>query len=74
MPADDRVANLSVSFPTRAAAVARITPPVPRLRAAAPPESLYPAGDGSFEFERTVSRLKEMQSDGYMALGHGSDA
>ena len=35
------------------------------------PEDLYPSGDGSFEFERTVSRLKEMQSEEYMALGHG---
>lgn len=41
--------------------------------AAAPPEDLYPAGDGSFEFARTISRLKEMQSDSYMALGHGRD-
>jgi cell division protein ZapE len=41
--------------------------------AAAEPEGLYPAGDGAFEFERTVSRLKEMQSDAYMALGHGSE-
>ena len=40
--------------------------------AAAEPEGLYQAGDGSFEFERTVSRLKEMQSDEYMALGHGA--
>lgn len=39
--------------------------------AVADPENLYPAGDGAFEFERTVSRLKEMQSDDYMALGHG---
>ena len=37
----------------------------------AEPESLYKAGDGSFEFERTVSRLKEMQSADYMAEGHG---
>ncbi|MEP4784676.1 MAG: cell division protein ZapE, partial [Erythrobacter sp.] len=39
----------------------------------AEPEELYPAGDGSFEFERTVSRLMEMQSAEYMALGHGED-
>lgn len=39
----------------------------------AAPEALYRAGDGAFEFERTVSRLNEMQSDAYMALGHGID-
>ena len=39
--------------------------------AAAEPEDLYTSGDGSFEFERTVSRLKEMQSADYMARGHG---
>lgn len=39
--------------------------------AAEEPEKLYQAGDGSFEFERTVSRLMEMQSNDYMALGHG---
>jgi cell division protein ZapE len=33
--------------------------------AAAPPQELYPAGDGSFEFQRTVSRLMEMQSAAY---------
>lgn len=35
-----------------------------------PPESLYPAGDGAFEFERTVSRLFEMRSEGYMGTQH----
>ncbi|KLI63998.1 cell division protein ZapE [Aurantiacibacter marinus] len=39
--------------------------------AQAEPEDLYRKGDGAFEFERTVSRLKEMQSTQYMALGHG---
>jgi len=39
--------------------------------AAVAPEALYPDGDGAFEFERTVSRLTEMQSAEYMALGHG---
>ncbi len=37
------------------------------------PEQLYSAGDGRFEFERTVSRLNEMQSAEYLALGHGED-
>ena len=37
----------------------------------AEPEELYEAGDGRFEFERTISRLKEMQSDDYLAEGHG---
>ena len=41
--------------------------------AAARPDALYPSGDGSFEFQRTVSRLEEMQSDDYLALAHGSD-
>jgi len=31
------------------------------------PEGIYEAGDGSFEFARTVSRLIEMQSESYMA-------
>jgi cell division protein ZapE len=37
----------------------------------AEPAGLYPAGDGSFEFARTVSRLIEMQSADYLAAGHG---
>jgi cell division protein ZapE len=38
--------------------------------AAAAPSGLYPDGDGSFEFQRTVSRLMEMQSPEYLALEH----
>lgn len=37
----------------------------------AAPDDLYQAGTGRFEFERTVSRLNEMQSAEYLALGHG---
>ncbi|MEQ1617687.1 MAG: cell division protein ZapE [Terricaulis sp.] len=32
------------------------------------PAGLYPAGDQSFEFERTASRLMEMRSESYLAL------
>jgi cell division protein ZapE len=39
----------------------------------AEPAALYPEGDGAFEFQRTVSRLIEMQSRDYLALGHGED-
>ncbi|MBW8783838.1 MAG: AFG1 family ATPase [Novosphingobium sp.] len=44
--------------------------------AATAPEDLYDAGaggnaSGRFEFERTVSRLQEMQSAEYLAEGHG---
>ncbi|HUN48544.1 MAG TPA: cell division protein ZapE [Stellaceae bacterium] len=35
--------------------------------AAVPPRELFTRGDGVFEFERTVSRLMEMQSDDYIA-------
>lgn len=38
--------------------------------AAASPNKLYTEGDGAFEFERTVSRLMEMQSPEYLALDH----
>jgi cell division protein ZapE len=37
----------------------------------AEPSGLYPHGDGSFEFQRTVSRLEEMRSAEYLAEGHG---
>jgi cell division protein ZapE len=32
-----------------------------------PPDEIYRAGDGTFEFLRTVSRLVEMQSEDYIA-------
>jgi cell division protein ZapE len=38
----------------------------------AEPAGLYPEGDGSFEFQRTVSRLEEMRSAEYLAEGHGT--
>ena len=41
------------------------------VNATAEPDQLYLAGDGAFEFERTASRLVEMQSADYLAAGHG---
>jgi cell division protein ZapE len=41
------------------------------MAADAEPQGLYPAGDGHFEFDRTVSRLMEMRSADYLARGHG---
>ncbi|WP_339861861.1 cell division protein ZapE [Paremcibacter congregatus] len=38
--------------------------------AAVAPEDLYADGHGHFEFQRTVSRLMEMQSEAYLAKGH----
>ncbi|MGH8557869.1 MAG: AFG1/ZapE family ATPase [Methylococcales bacterium] len=37
------------------------------------PEQLYPTGKGAFEFERTVSRLHEMQTERYWRIAHQSD-
>jgi cell division protein ZapE len=37
----------------------------------ASPDRLYQQGDGRFEFDRTISRLLEMQSEEYLAEGHG---
>jgi cell division protein ZapE len=39
--------------------------------AAVPPQSLYSGGGIGFEFERTISRLMEMQSEDYLTRGHG---
>jgi cell division protein ZapE len=38
--------------------------------AAVAPKALYIDGDGAFEFQRTVSRLMEMQSPEYLGLDH----
>jgi cell division protein ZapE len=38
--------------------------------AEAPVHELYTEGDGAFEFERTVSRLIEMQSESYLNAEH----
>jgi len=40
----------------------------------AEPAGLYRQADGSFEFQRTVSRLEEMRSAEYLAEGHGAAA
>jgi cell division protein ZapE len=39
--------------------------------AAAPPNVLYPKGDGADGFRRTASRLAEMGSEDYLRKGHG---
>ena len=38
--------------------------------AASAPHELYPKGDGAFEFERTASRLIEMQTPEYLGRSH----
>jgi cell division protein ZapE len=43
------------------------------VSADAMPDALYRHGDGRFEFDRTVSRLLEMQSEEYLQAGHGAD-
>lgn len=40
------------------------------MAAEAEPQALYPAGDGAFEFQRTVSRLMEMQAETYLSIPH----
>lgn len=42
------------------------------VSAAAAPEALYIDGTGASEFHRTVSRMIEMQSSGYLRLAHRS--
>lgn len=41
--------------------------------AAGTPDSLYPKGDGAFEFQRTASRLHEMQSVDYVAAARATE-
>ncbi len=43
------------------------------MSAATEPDGLYPQGDYSFEFQRTVSRLMEMRSHDYLAAERKSD-
>ncbi|MGZ4991408.1 MAG: cell division protein ZapE [Methylobacter sp.] len=38
-----------------------------------PAQELYTSGEGSFEFERTVSRLIDMQSENYLRIEHVGD-
>jgi cell division protein ZapE len=40
------------------------------IAADARPERLYPYGEGAIEFQRTVSRLNEMQSADYLSRPH----
>ena len=44
------------------------------IAAAAPPEQLYPVGDQAFAFQRTASRLVEMQSEEYRQKPHLAEA
>ncbi len=44
------------------------------ITAEAEPEALYQAGDGAFLFERTVSRLMEMRTTGYLSRGRNLTA
>jgi cell division protein ZapE len=40
------------------------------VSAAAPPEGIYKGDRLGFEFQRTISRLREMQSEEYLASEH----
>ncbi len=43
------------------------------VSAATSPDNIYARGKERFEFDRTVSRLLEMQSQAYLGLGHGDN-
>ncbi len=40
------------------------------VSAEVPPEALYDGAKGGFEFQRTVSRLMEMQAEDYLGTPH----
>ena len=44
------------------------------ISAEAQPDELSPEGDTAFAFERTASRLIEMQSEEYIQMTHGAAA
>ena len=58
------------ALPT-ATAISRFRKTAPMIvSAAALPEDLYPYAEGGEQFQRTISRLTEMQTRGYLGEPH----